>query len=82
MGRMYIVEEKADKMVDKLEDIKEAVCEMIECFAEAMEGHRYSEDGDGDWDDEYEVKRRKAYRRGMMRGMSGTSGNGGRISRF
>lgn len=78
MGRMYIVEEKADKMVDKLEDIKEAVCEMIECFTEAMEGHRYSEDDDDDWDNEYEVKRRRGSHGGMLRGRR----RGGSTSRY
>ena len=78
MGKMYIVEEKADKMVDKLEDIKEAVGEMNKCFAEAMEGHRYSEDGDDDWDDEYEVKRRRSSHGGMIRGRR----RGGSTSRY
>ena len=76
MGKMYIVEEKADKMVDKLEDIKEAIAEMIECFAEAMEGHRYSEDDD--LDDEYEVKRRRGSHGDMIRGRR----RGGSTSRY
>lgn len=81
MGKIVIVEEKADKMVDKLEDMKICVEEMIECFAESMEGHRYSDDDD-EWDDEYEVKRRRGNRRGMRRGMRGTGGYGGGTSRY
>ena len=80
-----IIEEKADKMVDKLEMIKDYVEEMIDCFTEAMEGHRYPEEDD-DWDDEYEVKRRRDSRsgssRGMRRSMRGTGGYGGGTSRY
>lgn len=85
MGKIMIIEEKADKMVDKLEMIKDYVEEMIDCFAEAMEGHRYSEDSD-EWDDDYEVKRRRGYRgdssRGMRRGMRGTRGYDSGTSRY
>lgn len=85
MGKIMIIEEKADKMVDKLEMMKDCVEEMIDCFTEAMEGHRYPEDDD-DWDDEYEVKRRRGYRgsssRGMRRGMRGTGGYDGGTSRY
>ena len=80
-----IIEEKADKMVDKLETIKDCIEEMIDCFAEAMEGHRYSEEDD-EWDDEYEVKRRRGSRddssRGIRRGMRGTGGYGSGTSRY
>ena len=85
MGKMIIIEEKADKMVDKLEMIKDCVEEMIDWFSEAMEGHRYSEEDD-ELDDEYEVKRRRGYyggsSRGMRRGMHGTGGYGGGTSRY
>lgn len=85
MGKIIIMEEKADKMVDKLERMKECVEEIIDVFTESMEGHRYSEDED-DWDDDYEVKRhresRSDYPRGMRRGMRGTGGYGSRISRY
>lgn len=76
MGKIMIIEEKADKMLDKLEMMKEYVCEMIDCFSESMEGYRHDDD-DEDWDDEYEVKRRRGSRRGMRRGMRGTGGYGG-----
>ena len=85
MGKMIIIEEKADKMVDKLEMIKDCVEEMIDWFSEAMEGHRYSEEDD-EWDNEYEVKRRHGSRgsssRGIRRGMRGTGGYGGGTSRY
>lgn len=71
MGKIIIMEEKADKMVDKLELMKDYVCDMIDCFTESMEGHR---DYDDDWDDEYEVKRRRGSRRGMRGGRSGGYG--------
>lgn len=85
MGKIMIIEEKADKMVDKLEMIKDCVEEMIDCFTEAMEGHRYPEE-DYEWDNEYEVKRRRGSRgdsfRGMRRGMRGIEGYGGGTSRY
>lgn len=85
MGKIMIIEEKADKMVDKLEMIKDCIEEMIDCFAEAMEGHRYPEEDD-EWDDEYEVKRRRSSRdgssRSIRRGMRGTGGYGGGTSRY
>ena len=85
MGKIMIIEEKADKMVDKLEMMKDCVDEMIDCFAEAMEGHRYSEEDD-EWDDEYEVRRRRDSRGGSSRGMRksvrGTGGYGGGTSRY
>lgn len=77
MGKIIIMEEKADKMVDKLEKMKESVCDMIDYFTESMEGHRDYDD-DEDWDDEYEVKRRRGSRRGMRRGMR----RGGSTSRY
>ena len=84
MGKIMIIEEKADNMVDKLEMIKDCIEEMIDCFAEAMEGHRYSEEDE--WNDEYEVKRRRDSRydksRGMRRNMRGTIGYGGGTSRY
>ena len=85
MGKIMIIEEKADKMVDKLEMIKDCVEEMIDCFTDAMEGHRYPEEDD-EWDDEYEVKRRRSSRdgssRSIRRGMRGTGGYGGGTSRY
>ena len=85
MGKIMIIEEKADKIFDKLEMMKDCVEEIIDCFAETMEGHRYPEEDD-EWDDEYEVKRRYDSRgsnfRGMRRGMRGTGGYGGRTSRY
>lgn len=75
MGKMFIIEEKADKMVENLEWMKETICEMLECVSESMEGHREYDD---DWDDEYEVKRRRGSRGGMRRGMR----RGGSTSRF
>ena len=85
MGKIMIIEEKADKMVDKLEMIKDCVEEMIDCFTDAMEGHRYPEEDD-EWDDDYEVKRRHGSRdgssRSIRRGMRGTGGYGGRTSRY
>ena len=78
------MEEKADKMVDKLEMMKDCVEEMIDCFTESMEGHRYSEEDE--WNDEYEVKRRRGSRdgssRGIRRGMRGTGGYGSGTSRY
>ena len=80
-----IIEEKADKIVDKLEMMKDCVEEMIDCFAEAMEDHRYPEEDD-EWNDEYEVKRRRSSRdgsfRGIRRSMRGTGGYGGGTSRY
>ena len=85
MGKIMIIEETADKIVDKLEMMKDCVEEMIDYFAEAMEGHRYPEEDD-EWDDEYEVKRRHDSRgnssRGIRRGMRGTGGYGSRTSRY
>ena len=85
MGKIMIIEEKVDKIVDKLEMMKDCVEEMIDCFAEAMEGHRYPEEDD-EWDDEYEVKRRRGSRdgssRSIRRGMRGTGGYGGGTSRY
>ena len=80
-----IIEEKADKIVDKLEMMKDCVEEMIDCFTDAMEGHRYPEEDD-EWDDEYEVNRRRSSRdgssRSIRRGMRGTGGYGGGTSRY
>ena len=80
------MEEKADKMVDKLERMKECVEEIIDVFTESMEGHRYPENDYDDWDDDYEMKRRRGSRngnsRGMRRGMRGTGGYGGGTSRY
>ena len=85
MGKIMIIEEKADKIVDKLEMMKDCVEEMIDWSTEAMEGHRYPEEDD-EWDDEYEVKRSRGFRggssRGMRRGMRGTGGYGGGTSRY
>ena len=85
MGKIIIMEEKADKMVDKLEMMKECVEEMIECFTDAMEGHRYPKDEDA-WDDEYEVKRPRGSRSdsssGMHRNRRGTGGYGSGTSRY
>lgn len=85
MGKIMIIEEKADKIVDKLEMMKDCVEEMIDFFAEAMEGHRYPEE-DNEWDDEYEAKRRYGSRggssRGIRRGMRSTGGYGGGTSRY
>ena len=85
MGKIMIIEEKADKIVDKLEMMKDCVEDMIDCFAEAMEDHRYPEEDD-EWNDEYEVKRRRGYyggsSRGMRRSMRGTGGYGGGTSRY
>ena len=80
MGKIMIIEEKADKMVDKLEMTKDCIEEMIDCFTEAMEGHRYPEDEDN-WDDEYEVKRRRGSR-GIYRNRRGTGGYSGGTSRY
>lgn len=84
MGKIMIVEEKADKMIDKLEKVKDCLDEVIDVFTESMEGHRYSDDEDDEWDDEYEVKRRRGsrgiYPRGMRRGMR--SSGGGMSSRY
>ena len=85
MGKIMIIEEKADKMVDKLEMMKDCVEEMIDYFTEAMEGHRYPEEDD-EWDNEYEVKRRHGSRggssRSIRRGMRNTGGYGGETSRY
>lgn len=86
MGKIIIMEDKADKMVDKLETMKDCVEEIIDCFSEAMEAHRYSENDYDDWDDDYEIKRRRGSRsgnsRGMRRSMRGTGGYGSEISRY
>ena len=85
MGKIMIIEEKADKIIDKLEMIKDCIEEMIDCFTEAMEGHRYSEEDD-EWDDEYEVRRRRDSRggssRSMRRGVRSTGSYGGGTSRY
>lgn len=83
MGRIVIIEEKADKMISKLEKIQDCVSEVIDCFTECMDGGdgyrpagynaMYAKHGnpyeienrrDDEWDDEYEVKRRRGNRRG------------------
>lgn len=74
MGKIVIMEDKADKMVDKLELMKDYICDMIECFTDYTGGYRESDDDD-DWDDEYEVKRRRGMRRGSRRGMRSGGGN-------
>ena len=80
MGKIVIMEEKADRFVDKLETMKETIGELIDCFSESMEGHRYPDEDE--WNDEYEVKRRRGgrpgYNQGMRRGMRGT----GEYSRY
>ena len=85
MGKIMIIEEKADHIVDKLEMMKACVEEILDCFSEAMEGHRYPEESD-EWDDEYDVKRRRGYRggssRGIRRGMRGTGGYDSGTSRY
>lgn len=76
MGKIVIMEEKADKMVDKLEKIKDYICDMLDFFSEPMEGYRDDDyNDDDDWDDEYEVKRRRGSRKGMRRGRRGGSGS-------
>lgn len=72
MGKIVIIEEKADKIVDKLEMMKAGLCEILDCFTECMEGERHYDEDDDEWDDEYEVKRRRgmhAGKSGMRRGM-------------
>lgn len=76
MGKMIIIEEKAEMMVDKLEKVKECIEDIIDCFSETMEGYRKEDyDDEDDWDAEYEVKRRKGSRRGYRSSMrQGTGG--------
>lgn len=67
MGKIIIVEEKAEMMVNKLEKIKTCLNELIECISEHMEegdseGYGYEENP---WDEEYEVKRRKGIKSGI-----------------
>ena len=82
MGKIVIVEETADKIVNKLEKVKDCITEVIDCFSEYMDGSdgylpvgynsihsnyssQYPVDSHNDeWDDEYEVKRRRGNRRG------------------
>lgn len=82
MGRIVIIEEKADKMINKLEKVKSCVEEVIDCFTECMDGSDdYQPVGynrvypmnksyypmashNDEWDDEYEVKRRRGNRKG------------------
>lgn len=68
MGKIFIMEEKADKMVEKLEKMKECVEGIIECFTDSYQEYpEYPEMRhmpDEDWDDEYEVKRRRGNRQG------------------
>lgn len=83
MGKIVIIEEKADKMISKLEKVKDCISEVIDCFSECIDGNGgYQPAGynavysrgydpyqienrhDDDWDDEYEVKRRRGSRRG------------------
>lgn len=76
MRKIVIIEEKAEKMIDKLEMMKECIAEMIDCFSDSMEGYRESDDDD--WDDEYEVKRRRGSHGDMIRGRR----RGGSTSRY
>lgn len=84
MGKIVIIEEKADMIVDKLEKMKYCAEDLIECFVETMEGHRDfdEDDDDDDWDDEYEVKRRRGSRRGSRGGMRRGMRRGGSTSRY
>lgn len=68
MGKIIIMEEKADAMVEKLEKMKECVEGIIECFTDSYQEypeypqmHHMPEE---EWDDEYEVKRRRGSRPG------------------
>lgn len=84
MGKIVIIEEKADKMIDKLEKIKTCVEDVIDCFTECMDGsdgyrsagykpekyynpYRINDTHNDEWDDEYEVMRRRGNRRGYER---------------
>ncbi|MCQ2971695.1 MAG: hypothetical protein MJ209_00115 [archaeon] len=84
MGRIIIVEEKAEMMVGKLKKMKSCIDELIECISEHIEeseeGGYYPEDEN--WDDEYEIKRRKNVRQGFtnMRRPMGYMAKG--ISRY
>ena len=72
MGKIVIIEEKADKMLEKLELMKEGLCEIMECFEESKDSYKdsYREPEDEDeWDDEYEVKRRRGLRTSARRSM-------------
>lgn len=83
MGKIVIIEEQANKMISKLEKVKDCISEVIDHFSECMDGSggyqpvgynsmHYREYNpyaienrrDDDWDDEYEVKRRRGSRRG------------------
>lgn len=77
MSKLVIIEEKANKMANNLNMIAELANEMVECLYSSMEGYRDYDDED-DWDDEFEVKRRRGQRRGYRRGMR----SGGSTSRF
>lgn len=60
MNKIIIVEEKAEHIMDKLDKVKHCVEEVIDCFGEAMEEEQeYPEYEDNDYDEEYEIKRRK-----------------------
>lgn len=62
MGKIVIVQEKADKLIDKLECIKDCVTEVIEC----INASKHNTEDDEQWDDEYAIKRRRGNRPGYM----------------
>lgn len=63
MGKIVIIQEKADKMLDKLECIKDCVTEVIEC----INNSKHNSEDDEMWDDEYAIKRRRGNRPGYLR---------------
>uniref|UniRef100_A0AAU8MK80 Uncharacterized protein n=1 Tax=Geladintestivirus 1 TaxID=3233133 RepID=A0AAU8MK80_9CAUD len=69
MGKIIIVEEKAEKMYNKLDKVKHCIEEIMSTFSDCMTTHAKEEDDDEDWDDEYEIKRRRAAHRGYRSDM-------------
>lgn len=68
MGKIIIMEEQADSMVDKLEKMQKCIEGMIECFTNGFQEYpeypQMHEVPEEEWDDEFEVKRRRGNRAG------------------
>lgn len=60
MGKIVIVSEKADEMLEKLECVKTCINEIINCVNTAKSNP------DEDWDEEYRINRKRYGKPGYM----------------
>lgn len=64
MGKIIIIEEKANQICDKLERMKRCVEDIMDCFSESMRSREHTEymryDDDYDEEEDYFPRKRKS----------------------